>query len=208
MRRLAPASFARPTPGVRDCRTTLVPRRRAARARALPGRVRSGRQLLDPGVVREVAAALAGSGLPASALLLEFTENVLMRDTEENVARLHALGALGVRIAIDDFGTGYSSFAYLHRFPVDGLKIDKRFVDRVTAGGNDAALARTVIALGDALGLRTVAEGIETADQQAELLTLGCRVGQGYLFARPMDAHALDARVGTGAADPSLVVVA
>ena len=167
----------------------------------------SGRQLMDPRFVGEVTAALAASELPASALLLELTENVLMQDTEENVARLHALRALGVRIAIDDFGTGYSSLAYLHRFPIDVLKIDKRFVDRVTAGGNDAALARTVIALGEALGVRTVAEGVETADQQAELLTLGCRVGQGYLFARPMEAHALDDRVGTSVGHPLLVAV-
>jgi EAL domain-containing protein (putative c-di-GMP-specific phosphodiesterase class I) len=96
---------------------------------------------------------------------------------------------LGVRVAIDDFGTGYSSLAYLQRFPVDTLKIDKAFVDQVARGGNDAALARTIVALGDTLQLRTIAEGIEELEQHAELLALGCEMGQGYLFSRPLDAE-------------------
>jgi len=123
--------------------------------------------------------------------VLEITESVLMRHAEATIETLHALKALGVQLAIDDFGTGYSSLSYLQRFPVDTLKIDKSFVDGVAGGGSDAALAKTIIALGDALGLRTVAEGIEHAEQWEQLAALGCAYGQGYLFARPLAAAAL-----------------
>jgi predicted signal transduction protein with EAL and GGDEF domain len=95
---------------------------------------------------------------------------------------------MGVGLSIDDFGTGYSSLSYLQRFPMDVLKIDKSFVDRVAGQGRGAALARTIVALGESLGMYTVAEGVETEAQRAELLALGCRLGQGYLFARPMPA--------------------
>ncbi|MGZ8412625.1 MAG: putative bifunctional diguanylate cyclase/phosphodiesterase, partial [Gemmatirosa sp.] len=125
----------------------------------------SGRQLLEPTLVAEVAEALAESGLDPSLLTLEITESVLMQNTETTVATLRELKALGVRLAIDDFGTGYSSLAYLQRFPIDVLKIDKSFIDGVARGGSDAVLARTIIALGDTLRLRTVAEGIESAAQ-------------------------------------------
>jgi diguanylate cyclase (GGDEF)-like protein/PAS domain S-box-containing protein len=151
----------------------------------------SGRQLQDPALVTDVAAALADSGLSPYNLVLEITESVIMQRTDETLGALHALKALGVRLAIDDFGTGYSSLAYLQRFPIDILKIDKSFVDGVAAGGTDAALARTIIALGDMLSLRCVAEGIEEADQRAHLRDLGCTLGQGYYFARPMAPAAL-----------------
>jgi EAL domain-containing protein (putative c-di-GMP-specific phosphodiesterase class I) len=109
-----------------------------------------------------------------------------MRDTEATVQQLHALKALGVQLAIDDFGTGYSSLSCLQRFPIDVLKIDKSFMDGVTHGGNDAALARTIIALGDMLALRTVAEGIEHPAQGKMVHDLGCQFGQGFLFAKPL----------------------
>jgi diguanylate cyclase (GGDEF)-like protein/PAS domain S-box-containing protein len=146
----------------------------------------SSRQLEAATFLGHVTDALRDSGFPAARLVVEITEGVLMRDAEATLARLHALKALGVRLAVDDFGTGYSSLAYLQRFPVDILKIDKAFVDGLLRGGAHAALARTVIALGDSLGLRTVAEGVEQPEQRDQLLALGCRVGQGYLFARPM----------------------
>jgi EAL domain-containing protein (putative c-di-GMP-specific phosphodiesterase class I) len=146
----------------------------------------SARQLAAPDLVADVAAALVESGLPPGALLLEVTESVVMEETASNLRRLHELKRLGVRLAIDDFGTGYSSLAYLQRFPVDVLKIDKRFVDGVAESENDAALARAIITLGSALGLETVAEGIEHPAQRQRLMALGCRLGQGYLFARPM----------------------
>ncbi len=164
----------------------------------------SGRQFEHADLASDVATALHNSGLNARHLVLEITESVVMRNTEATIAQLHALKALGVQLAIDDFGTGYSSLSSLQRFPIDILKIDKSFIDGVTRGGNDAALARTIIALGDMLAMRTVAEGIEHADQQELMRSLGCRFGQGYLFAKPQSAdeisHLLEdpqgARVG------------
>ena len=96
-----------------------------------------------------------------------------------------------MRIALDDFGTGYSSLEHLRRFPVDSIKIDKVFIDRVTGGLRESALARAIVQLGQAMGLATVAEGIETAEQAAVLRQLGCGYGQGYYFAKPMSANAL-----------------
>jgi len=148
----------------------------------------SGRQLQDPALMDDVATALAESGLDPHRLVLEITETVLMQRTEETLEALHALKALGVRLAIDDFGTGYSSLSYLQRFPVDVLKIDRSFIKDIGHAENNAAIARTVIALGDLLSLRTVAEGIETPEQLARLKTLGCVHGQGYHFSRPVSA--------------------
>jgi diguanylate cyclase (GGDEF)-like protein/PAS domain S-box-containing protein len=148
----------------------------------------SGRQLEAPGFVGEVAEVLRRTGAPAARVTLEITESTLMHDAEEALATLAALKALGVRLAIDDFGTGYSSLSYLQRFPVDVLKIDKSFVDRVARGGSEAALARTVVALGAMLGVRTVAEGVEDPAQREALRAIGCDDGQGYLFARPAPA--------------------
>jgi EAL domain-containing protein (putative c-di-GMP-specific phosphodiesterase class I) len=122
-------------------------------------------------------------------VLLEITESVLMQRADTTLRTLHALKALGVRLAIDDFGTGYSSLAYLQRFPVDVLKIDKAFIDRVAQGGPDAALARGIVGLAATLGLSCVADGIEHAEQAAELRASGCDYGQGYLFARPLAAR-------------------
>ena len=152
----------------------------------------SGRQLADDRLVDDVAAALAEFDFDPRCLVLEITESVIMQDTEPTLAKLHALKALGVRLAIDDFGTGYSSLSYLRRFPIDVLKIDKGFVDGLTRGGPDAALARTIIALGDMLSLRTIAEGVETAAQRTHLADLGCELGQGYLFAHPLQDAEID----------------
>ena len=147
----------------------------------------SGVQLLDPGLDAEVAAALADSGLDPASLTLEITETVLAQDVAGAVDRLETLRALGASIAIDDFGTGYSSLRYLRRFPADVLKIAKPFVDGLH-NETDAAIVRTIVALADSLGLQTVAEGIEDAQQLARLRELGCTLGQGYLFARPLVA--------------------
>ncbi len=159
----------------------------------------SGRQLLEPGMPRDVAAALAASGLAASSLVLEMTESMLIDDSPTTMARLHALKALGVRLAIDDFGTGYSSLGYLERFPVDVLKIDKSFVDRVGIEG-ESPLARAILGLGGALGMHVVAEGIETAAQWGRLRELGCEQGQGYFLARPMPPDAVAAVLRPGGA--------
>jgi diguanylate cyclase (GGDEF)-like protein len=186
------------------CREAVRWQRTADRARPVGISINvSGLQLADPAFVRDVRDALAGTGLEPGCLTLEITETVIMRDSAAVLARLRELKTLGVRVAIDDFGTGYSSLAYLQRFPVDTLKIDKAFVDQIADGGNDAALARTIVALGDMLRLHTVAEGIERADQYEELRAAGCRLGQGYYFSRPLDADAAAAflHVPAGRAD-------
>ncbi|HTW13098.1 MAG TPA: EAL domain-containing protein, partial [Solirubrobacteraceae bacterium] len=139
--------------------------------------------------VQDVADALAESGIDPAALTIEITETALMRDAEKTAERLHALKQLGVRLSIDDFGTGYSSLAYLQRFPVDELKIDRSFVAELLAGGPDGdALIRTFVQLGKSLDIETIAEGIEDQDQLAQLQAESCDVGQGFLFARPLTA--------------------
>jgi diguanylate cyclase (GGDEF)-like protein/PAS domain S-box-containing protein len=147
----------------------------------------SARQV-TPALVDVVAGALAESGLPPAALLLEMTESVLLGRTEEAIEVLQSLKRLGVRIAIDDFGTGFSSLSYLSRFPVDVLKIDKHFIADVDRHGERAELARTIVQLGRGLRLATIAEGIETQAQRNALLDMGCDFGQGYLFSRPLPA--------------------
>ncbi len=146
----------------------------------------SARQLGDANLIDDVANALRVAGLRRDQLVLELTESTLLANSEETVGILTGLKALGVRLAIDDFGTGYSSLSYLHRFPVDVLKIDKSFVDGVDGGPGATALASAVIALGNSLGLRTVAEGIESEAQFTVLSDLGCKFGQGFLFSHPL----------------------
>lgn len=153
----------------------------------------SGQQLRSPEIYDDVRAALDVSGLDPARLVLEITESVLMQHTEVTLEKLRAFKSLGVRLAIDDFGTGYSSLAYLQRFPIDILKIDKAFVDGVADGESDAVIARTILALGKALGLRCVAEGVETTEQRDVLRALGCEYAQGYLFAPSLSPDAVSA---------------
>ena len=153
----------------------------------------SARQIQDPSLVRDVQSALARAGLPPGALVLEITESVMMYDTETALQRFRELKSLGVRLAVDDFGTGYSSLAYLKRFPVDILKIDKAFVDGVGDGADEAVLTNAIVSLGSTLSLRTVAEGIEQPQQLARLQALGCNLGQGFLFSRPVRAEQVSA---------------
>jgi diguanylate cyclase (GGDEF)-like protein len=156
----------------------------------------SGRQLEDPNIVADVAAALADSGLPAAALVLEITETVLMHDTEATIARLTGLKTLGVRLAVDDFGTGYSSLRYLRRFPIDILKMAKPFVDGLDPGDDEGrALARAIVELANSLKLACIAEGIEAPAQAEVLRELGCGLGQGFHFARPMAPEAMAALI-------------
>jgi diguanylate cyclase (GGDEF)-like protein len=153
----------------------------------------SGRQLEQPDLVDQVAEALFATGLPPGRLILEITETVLMHDTEATIARLAALKNLGVRLAVDDFGTGYSSLQYLSRFPIDLLKMAKPFVDNVDGGAQGTAMARTIVDLGASLGLEIIAEGIELGTQLAYLRRLGCQLGQGFLFARPLTVKQVEA---------------
>jgi diguanylate cyclase (GGDEF)-like protein len=142
------------------------------------------------GVVRD---ALAVAALPADALELEVTESVAMHDVESTIATMTALKAIGVQLSIDDFGTGYSSLSYLKRFPLDKLKIDQSFIRALAPDGADAAIVRSIIALADALGLSTIAEGVETENQRALLHAWSCREIQGYLISRPVPANKLAA---------------
>ena len=153
----------------------------------------SPKQFEHAGFVDELRSCLRESGLAAGDLTLEITESLLMDDTDVTLKKLTEVKRLGVKLAVDDFGTGYSSLSYLQRFPIDLLKIDKAFIDGVARGEEESALARAVITLGDSLNLRTVAEGIETSDQVAELDRLQCAFGQGYYFAKPLAADALEA---------------
>ena len=151
----------------------------------------SERQLHDVQLVADVEDALNDSGMDPDDLVLELTESALIEERGDTVARLNALKTLGVRLAVDDFGVGYSSLRYLHRLPVDELKVDKSFVDHVHQGPEHAALAEAIVALGQRLSLDTVAEGIETPDQVEALRALGCVLGQGFRFARPLTAGAM-----------------
>lgn len=153
----------------------------------------SGRHFMESTVLEDVHEALDTSGLEPGALTLEITESVLMQRSESTLEKLKALKALGIRLAIDDFGTGYSSLGYLQRFPIDILKIDRSFVEAVaTQAPGDPLLVRAIIALGHTLGIETIAEGIERVEQRDELRALGCRLGQGYYFARSLTAPAFD----------------
>jgi diguanylate cyclase (GGDEF)-like protein len=153
----------------------------------------SARQLETDEFIADVRNALARSDLEASALTLEITETTLMRDPDETARRLRAIKDLGVRIAIDDFGTGYSSFAHLQRFPLDALKIDRSFIFQLAENPEGETLLRTLVKLGKALSMETVAEGIEREHQLSLLRDEHCDSGQGYLFARPLTVDAAEA---------------
>ena len=150
----------------------------------------SGRQFQGSGLVEEVTAVLAETGVDPNAIVLEITESMLMQDVDATALMLQELRDIGVRVAVDDFGTGYSSLSYLKRFPVDILKVDRSFVGGHNAG--DTTLADAVLGLGRALQLQTVAEGIETDTQWSTMRDLGYDYGQGFLFARPASAVHID----------------
>ncbi len=158
----------------------------------------SGRQLQHPGLIHDVRNILRETGVCASALQLEITESIAMRDAEATIRTLRALRGLQIRLAIDDFGTGYSSLAYLKRFPVDTLKIDRAFVDGVGEDPSDTSIVRSTIELGHVLGLVVTAEGIELQQQWDELVRLGCEHGQGFLFSRAVPAKSLERLLATG----------
>jgi diguanylate cyclase (GGDEF)-like protein len=160
----------------------------------------SSRQLQEADFPQEVAQILAETKFPAEKLILEITESVVLSNDPATLARLHELKALGIRLAIDDFGTGYCNLTYLQRYPLDILKIDKSFVTGLRDGGfeGDGAIASTIVGLAASLKLHTVAEGVENAEQRAQLLALGCSSGQGYLFARPVTPEAVTELMKSG----------
>jgi diguanylate cyclase (GGDEF)-like protein len=153
----------------------------------------SARQLETDQLIEDISCALDASGFDARSLIIEITETAIMRNVSTVVSRLAALKDIGVRIAIDDFGTGYSSLAYLQRFPVDTLKIDRSFISTMADSPESGALIRTLVQLGKTLGLETLAEGIEESAQYSQLERDHCDSGQGYLYARPLDADAVEA---------------
>jgi diguanylate cyclase (GGDEF)-like protein/PAS domain S-box-containing protein len=167
----------------------------------------SGRQLQERELVARVLAVLAETGMPPEQLVLEITETVMMADVELALRRLQELSAQGIKLAIDDFGSGYSSLNYVRRFPINILKIDRQFIADVVESAEVASLARTILDLAQILELTPIAEGIERSDQLAELRTLGCTLGQGYLFMRAVSAAEIEqeilARAGAELGQPA-----
>ncbi len=155
----------------------------------------SMKQLLQPGLAKIVGDVLAEFQIDPSNLHLEITEGVIMDEPEAATSILVGLRALGVQLPIDDFGTGYSSLAYLHRFPLSSLKIDRSFVQPVAAGAEHEVIVRAIVTLAHNLGMDVIAEGIETQEQLDRLKALGCQFGQGFFFAEPMEAEAASALI-------------
>jgi diguanylate cyclase (GGDEF)-like protein len=162
----------------------------------------SPKQLDRDQIISDVHGALSGSGFDPVLCVLELTETTLMHNVEDTVGRLTLLKALGVRIAIDDFGTGYSSLAYLRQFPIDVLKIDRSFVSGITDTTEAVALVHAMVQLGKALGLETVAEGVENDGQRVLLASENVDTGQGFLFARPLDVEAMSRLLEQTSHDP------
>ncbi|MGN6331158.1 MAG: putative bifunctional diguanylate cyclase/phosphodiesterase [Motilibacteraceae bacterium] len=168
----------------------------------------AARQLTEDALVDDVVEALNAARLAPELLVLEVTESALLEDLPGVVARLRALREHGVRVAVDDFGTGYSSLSYLHDLPLDVLKIDKAFVDRVQHGGEDTAVAEAIVTLGRSLGLQIVAEGVEHPEQASVLAAMGCPLGQGFLWSKPVDLAHLAGLLGADLQARTAAVVA
>lgn len=164
-------------------------------------------QMRSTNLLPTVVNALAASGIDAGRLELEITETVLMHDTQANMAVLHQLRALGIRIALDDFGTGYSSLNYLRSFPFDKIKIDRCFVDEVDSREDNRAIVRAVTGLAATLGMVTTAEGVERADQLEELRREGCTEVQGYYFSRPVPVGQIKDRLVEGTRDSNVTAL-
>jgi EAL domain-containing protein (putative c-di-GMP-specific phosphodiesterase class I) len=152
-------------------------------------------QLVEGDLIADVRDALDGSGLPAEQLTVEITESVLATDDDAVESELRVLRRLGVRISLDDFGTGFNSLGHLHRYPIDELKIDKSFVSRMGSGADPLPIVDAIMAMSRRLRLSAVAEGIETEEQRAQLLALGCDRGQGFRLAVPLTGGSLETRL-------------
>jgi EAL domain-containing protein (putative c-di-GMP-specific phosphodiesterase class I) len=143
------------------------------------------RQLTDPELPARLKAILAETGAPADRLVLEMTESALVEDDPRTMAVLHGLKKMGVRLALDDFGTGYASLSYLRHFPVDVVKVDRSFISDLGGRKGGGAIVAAVLAMGESLGLTTVAEGVETPKQLGALQKMGCALAQGFYFSKP-----------------------
>jgi EAL domain-containing protein (putative c-di-GMP-specific phosphodiesterase class I) len=155
----------------------------------------SSRQFRQPDFAEYVLGLLDYTGANPKRLKLELTESLLAENLEDVIVKMSSLRERGVSFALDDFGTGYSSLSYLKRLPLDQLKIDQSFVQDVLVDANDAAIARTIVALGNSLGLAVIAEGVETTEQRDFLLANECRAYQGYLFSKPLPVAAFEVYV-------------
>jgi diguanylate cyclase (GGDEF)-like protein/PAS domain S-box-containing protein len=174
------------------------------RGHALPVAVNvSALQFKQSSFVDRVAGVLAVSGLPPHLLELELTESILVHDADEALQRLHALADLGLRLSLDDFGTGYSSLAYLKRFPIGKLKIDRSFIQGVPGDESDAGIVRAILQMARALGMKVIAEGVETEAQRQFLLDAGCNEFQGWLFAPALDSLSFEQRLNGAANRPA-----
>jgi EAL domain-containing protein (putative c-di-GMP-specific phosphodiesterase class I) len=151
----------------------------------------SGKQLSKPDLVEYVREVLNQTGLQATTLKLEITENALMEHDDTTMEVLHQLRSLGVQIQIDDFGIGYSSLSYLSQFPVSALKIDQSFVNLMTSDNNQLKIVQAIVLLTQRLDVIVIAEGVETEEQLIQLKELGCDYGQGYYMSRPMDSESI-----------------
>jgi len=167
----------------------------------------TARDASQPGLVEEVSAALASAGVPADRLTLELTETALVQDLPAAAANLTRLRALGVGVALDDFGTGYSSMLYLRDLPVSSVKIDRAFMAQLEQAGDDRAIVTSLLTLARTVGLTAVAEGVESANQAQILHTLGCPLGQGYLWSRPQAGNDLHSLYRDGVVGPALATV-
>jgi EAL domain-containing protein (putative c-di-GMP-specific phosphodiesterase class I) len=146
----------------------------------------SGKQFLEKDLFEKIEQILNDTGIDPQCLGLELTESVLMQDVEGHIAKLKQLKRLGLLISLDDFGTGYSSLSYLKRLPIDEIKIDRSFINGLIVDENDTAIVRTILAMAQSLGIRVVAEGVETPQQYEFLARHRCDEMQGYLFSRPL----------------------
>lgn len=155
----------------------------------------SSQQFASPNLIEQISQALLESQLNPERLILEITEGVIMTNAELAATKLSQLRSLGIRLAVDDFGTGYSSLGRLHHFPINVLKIDRSFVSRIGSEEGDSEIVETIVTLAHKLDLRVTAEGIETADQLAQLRQLNCEYGQGYFFSPPLDSEAAKALI-------------
>lgn len=155
----------------------------------------SGRQFLHYNLLKSIEEAIRSSSMHPSTLEFEITETVAMQNAEDTIGILRQLKTIGIDLALDDFGTGYSSLAYLKRFPIDKLKIDKAFVRDIPDDANDLAIVSAIIAMAHALGLRVQAEGVETQAQADFLRDCGCELAQGYLFGRALPVDEFEALI-------------
>ena len=166
----------------------------------------SAKQLRQPNFVERVLETLETSGANPHRLELELTESMLLDDVEDIVAKMTQLKSHGLRFSLDDFGTGYSSLSYLKRLPLDQLKIDRSFVRELITDASDRAIAQAIISLSQTMGLKVIAEGVETEEQRELLVDLGCHSYQGFLFSRPVPLEEFQILLGAtdGVADPSV----